>query len=73
MACGNTEADIKFGLKSYDFAAGLLMVQEAGGKVTTTDGKPWKLGETSFISSNGVFHDVLVEEVKRQKEKLGLS
>src|SRR3989338_139429 len=73
VARGNTEADIKFGLHIYDFAAGILLVQEAGGKVTTTEGKPWKLPETSFIASNGVFHDALVEEVKKQKEKLNIS
>ena len=72
VARGNTEADIKFGLKTYDFAAGILLVQEAGGKVTTLDGKPWKLEENSYIASNGVFHDVLVDEVKKQKIKLGV-
>lgn len=70
LARGGTEADIKFGFKIHDAAAGLLLVQEAGGKVTAIDGLPWKLvHEGSFIASNGVFHDKLVEEIKRQKEK----
>lgn len=72
VARGNTDADIKFGLRSYDFAAGLVLVREAGGRVTKLDGTPWEIGETSFVSSNGIFHDVLVEEIKKQKEKLGI-
>ena|SRR3989344_5680466 len=70
VARGSTEADIKFGLSSYDFAAGLLLVSEAGGKITKVDGSPWNLSETSYIASNGIFHDILIEEIKKQKEKL---
>lgn len=72
VARGNTEADVKFGLKTYDFTAGLLLVEEAGGKITKLDGTPWELPETSYIASNGVFHDLLVEEIKKQKLKLNL-
>lgn len=73
VARGSTEADIKIGLKTYDAASGILLVTEAGGVVTGIRGDKWKLSdEGSFIASNGVFHDVLVEEVKRQKEKLGI-
>jgi myo-inositol-1(or 4)-monophosphatase len=72
VARGGLEANIQVGLSSYDFAAGTLLVQEAGGKITTLEGKPWKFPDNHFIASNGVFHDVLVEEVKRQKNKLGI-
>ncbi len=73
VARGSTEADIKIGFKTYDAASGILLVLEAGGKVTGIDGNAWKLSdEGSFIASNGVFHSVLVEEVKKQKEKLNI-
>lgn len=72
LARGSTEADIKFGLAVYDMAAGILLVKEAGGMITNSDGDPWKLSDTSFIASNGVFHDVLVNEVQKQMEKLNL-
>jgi len=73
VARGSTEADIKLGFKTYDAAAGILLVLEAGGKVTGINGRDWTLSdEGSFIASNGVFHDALVEEVKRQKEKLDM-
>ncbi len=70
VACGGFEATIQIGLHPYDFAAGTLLVQEAGGKITTFDGSPWKFPDNYFIASNGVFHDLLVGEVKKQKIKL---
>lgn len=70
VASGALEADIQLGLKTYDFAAGAIIVLEAGGTITNLDGSSWKFPESHFIASNGVFHDKLVEEVKKQKEKL---
>ncbi|MEK7128054.1 MAG: inositol monophosphatase [Patescibacteria group bacterium] len=72
VALGALEAVISLGLKSYDFAGSALLIKEAGGKITKLDGSPWEFPEDHFIASNGVFHDLLIEEVKKQKEKLGL-
>ena|SRR3989344_7199369 len=73
IARGGLEANIQLGWSyTYDFAAGVLLVEEAGGKITKLDGSLWKFPEHHFIASNGVFHDLLVEEVKRQKIKLGI-
>ena len=71
VARGSLEANIQIGLSSYDFAAGVLLVQEAGGKLTKYDGSSWRFPENYFIASNGVFHDILVEEVSKQQEKSG--
>ncbi|MEK7539523.1 MAG: inositol monophosphatase [Patescibacteria group bacterium] len=73
VARGGLEANIQLGLNTYDFAAGTLLVQEAGGKITTLEGKAWKFPENYFIASNGVFHNLLIEEVKKQKEKLKIN
>jgi myo-inositol-1(or 4)-monophosphatase len=70
VASGGFEADIQLGLHSYDFAAGVILAQEAGGKITALDGDPYIFPDNYFIASNGVFHDMLVSEVKKQKEKL---
>jgi len=71
VARGGLEANIQLGLSTYDFAGGALLVLEAGGKITKLDGSPWKFPENKFIASNGVFHDLLIEEVKKQKAKVG--
>jgi myo-inositol-1(or 4)-monophosphatase len=70
VARGGLEAHIELGLNTYDFAAGVLLVQEAGGKITNLEGKPWKFPENYFIVSNGIFHDLLVEEVQKLKKKM---
>ncbi len=72
VARGGLEVNIQLGLSTYDFAAGTLLVQEAGGKITTLEGGEWKFPDNHFIASNGVFHGVIVAEIKKQKEKLGM-
>lgn len=72
VARGSLEANIQLGLQTYDFAAGVLLVLEAGGKVTNHDGSPWHFPENKFIASNGIIHDLLVEELKKQKENLNI-
>lgn len=72
VARGGIEANIQLGLETYDFAAGVLLVEEAGGMITRLDGSAWRFPENEFIASNGIFHDKLVEAVKKQKEKLGI-
>lgn len=73
VARGATEGDIKLGLRTYDVAAGILLVREAGGKVTNMEGEEWSIKDDgAFIASNGIFHDLLVSEVKKEKAKLNL-
>ncbi|MBI3305874.1 inositol monophosphatase [Candidatus Nomurabacteria bacterium] len=73
VARGSSEAHIVLGLNSYDFAAGVLLVQESGGKITKLDGSAWAFPENYFIASNGVFHDLLIEEVQKQIKNLAPS
>jgi myo-inositol-1(or 4)-monophosphatase len=61
VACGRFEAFWEFGLKSWDTAAGMLIVTEAGGNVTDLSGGPYNPGGSSILVSNGLVHD----EVKR--------
>ncbi|MDO8482749.1 MAG: inositol monophosphatase [bacterium] len=63
IARGGIEATVSFGSKLWDHAAGAVLILEAGGKITDFSGKPWKLGETHFIASNGVSHAALLEVV----------
>lgn len=70
VARGSFEATAQLGLHTYDFAAGVLLVKEAGGMITVVDGSPWKFPDNHFIVSNGMFHDKLVEEVQKQLKKL---
>ena len=53
VACGRFEAFWEFGLKSWDTAAGMLIVTEAGGKVTDLAGELYHPGGSSVLVSNG--------------------
>ncbi len=57
-ACGRFEAYYEVGLKPWDTAAGWLLVEEAGGMVTTFDPQgPFYPQAPSILASNGGVHD----------------
>lgn len=56
VARGGTEAFICLSHKPWDYAAGQLLVTEAGGRITDLAGNPCDLTARSFIASNGATH-----------------
>src|SRR5574337_18411 len=56
LACGRFDGFWEFGLKPWDTAAGVLLVEEAGGRVSDFAGKPYKLGGRVILASNGLVH-----------------
>ncbi len=51
-------------LKAWDVSAGLIILQEAGGKVTTLDGSEYTLFEDKYIvASNNHIHDQLISNL----------
>jgi myo-inositol-1(or 4)-monophosphatase len=65
LARGGTEGFICIGLHKWDYAAGALLVSEAGGKITDFSGAPWRFGSGDyFVASNGVLHPALLELVR---------
>jgi myo-inositol-1(or 4)-monophosphatase len=57
VACGRFDGFWEFGLNPWDTAAGVLIVQEAGGKITDLEGRSYVLGGKSILASNGLIHD----------------
>lgn len=57
VACGRFEAFWEFGLNSWDTAAGMLIVTEAGGRVTDLAGRPYRPGDNEMLATNGHIHD----------------
>jgi myo-inositol-1(or 4)-monophosphatase len=57
VACGRFDGFWEFGLNPWDTAAGVLIVEEAGGKITDLEGHPYVLGGKSILASNGLIHD----------------
>jgi myo-inositol-1(or 4)-monophosphatase len=60
VAAGRFDGFWEFNLNPWDTAAGVLMVQEAGGIVTRFDGSPFRLDSHEVLASNGLIHDELL-------------
>ena len=62
VACGRTEAFFEYSLCPWDYAAGSLLVTEAGGAVCALDGGPLPVVSLSGAwASNRVNRDILKE------------
>ena len=62
VACGRFDGFWEFNLNPWDTAAGVLIVEEAGGKVTRFDGSAFEIDSRETLASNGLIHDALVRE-----------
>jgi myo-inositol-1(or 4)-monophosphatase len=62
VASGRFEGFWEFNLNPWDTAAGVLMVEEAGGRVTRFDGLPFELNSRETVASNGLVHEALLGE-----------
>jgi myo-inositol-1(or 4)-monophosphatase len=60
VAAGRYDAYFEFGLKSWDVAAGMLLVREAGGLIADTEGKAYTLGGPSLLATNGNLRETMV-------------
>lgn len=73
VACGRFDAFWEFGLNSWDTAAGILVISEAGGKVTDLRGGAYRAGGPDVLVSNGRIHDEMLQmmaEVAANSSKL---
>ena len=73
VACGRFDAFWELILAPWDIAAGILMVQEAGGIVTDLDGNPPQLKEGAFVAGNPAMHTWLLQTVRRANMSKGNS
>jgi myo-inositol-1(or 4)-monophosphatase len=60
VACGRLEAFWEFNLNPWDTAAGILLVEEAAGRLSDFAGGPFQLNSREVLASNGLIHDELV-------------
>ena len=60
VAAGRLDAFWEFNINPWDTAAGYLLVEEAGGKMTGFSGQPFRLDSREILASNGLIHAELV-------------
>jgi myo-inositol-1(or 4)-monophosphatase len=64
VACGRVDAFTTLRISPWDVAAGVLCAEEAGGRVSDFEGKPWTLDKTDLLVSNGILHDAVLGQIQ---------
>jgi myo-inositol-1(or 4)-monophosphatase len=62
VAAGRVDGFWEFNLNPWDTAAGVLIAEEAGGRVSRFDGSSFQIDSHETLASNGLVHNVLVAE-----------
>ena len=60
VAAGRLDGFWELSLGAWDVAAGALLVEEAGGRVTSPEGGALDLAAPSIVASNGIIHDEIL-------------
>ncbi len=60
VACGRFDGFWEDGLNPWDVAAGILLIEEAGGRVTDYSGAPLDIYTAKVLASNGLIHDAMM-------------
>jgi len=63
VASGRADAYITMAIDPWDVAAGVLLIQEAGGIVTTFEGRDWEPKQLDIVCSNGLLHHAVMERL----------
>jgi myo-inositol-1(or 4)-monophosphatase len=60
VGCGRLDGFWEFGLNPWDMAAGILLIEEAGGRCSDMLGQPAKLRGPHLLADNGRIHDEIL-------------
>jgi len=65
VACGRFDGFWEFNLNPWDTAAGVLIAEEAGGKISNFHGGPFELNSRETVATNGLVHEALLKEFEK--------
>ncbi len=68
VAAGRFDGFFEHSLSPWDTAAGYLIVEEAGGKVTDMNGDKYSPYQKKLVATNGLIHDELIEVIHNRKQ-----
>jgi myo-inositol-1(or 4)-monophosphatase len=60
VACGRFDGFFEEGLRPWDVAAGVLLVEEAGGRVSRYNGEPFEIYTPPILASNDLVHEEMM-------------
>jgi len=64
VACGRFDGFWEEGLHPWDMAAGVLLIEEAGGRVSRYDGSAFDIYAPPIVASNGLVHDAMMDVLR---------
>lgn len=64
VACGRFDGFWEEGLNPWDMAAGLLLIEEAGGQVTGYDNSKFNIYRPPVVASNGLIHGQMINVLR---------
>jgi myo-inositol-1(or 4)-monophosphatase len=68
VACGRFDGFYEHKLEAWDSAAGYLIVEEAGGRVTDHEGKKFSPYQHRILATNGKIHNELLGVIRNEIE-----
>lgn len=68
VAAGRFEGFFEHSLNAWDTAAGYLIVEEAGGKVTDMKGQKYSPYQKQLVATNGLIHEELLNVINNRKQ-----
>ena len=66
VACGRFDGFWEYNLSPWDIAAGYLIVEEAGGRITNFDGDPYNVYDKQTLATNGLIHDAMLQLISNK-------
>jgi len=69
VAAGRFDGFWEQTLKPWDVAAGALIVEEAGGRITGMDGSPFDPAAAHLVASNGQIHEAMLGVIRRAPQQ----
>jgi myo-inositol-1(or 4)-monophosphatase len=67
VAAGRFDGFWEVLLNPWDISAGALLIEEAGGMVSTLTGDPFESRRGEILASNGLIHDAMLEVIRSRK------
>jgi len=57
LACGRYDAFFEYGLNPWDVAAGIIILREAGGKISNFSGEEKNINGSEIVAANSILFD----------------
>jgi len=68
VACGRFDGFWEYNLNAWDVAAGYLIVEEAGGRITNFQGEPYSVFDKETLATNNLIHEDMLHLIRKKKD-----